>query len=542
MNNCLNRFCDRMPYILAAGSLVARKGKNLRIENKFKEGELTEVLLAIISFIIDKSIEEDLGCDFHAIKEFLQNDVLPSFDNSFTEKETNEIARYCLLDILQNKGEINQEVEIHDFENGSKIIKKNITLIRDRLIEVDGIPKQIYEPTEFGMDFWVRTREIDDIEGFSVAGIILKEQLKRGHFNQLQDTGRMWFEEIQKYYTRLKEYKIQIRENVIMVDIKDFWDSLDAFFDMILERRKESEKHITMIHTKRKEIRADISLNKEEKKSAIDQLNEAENYIKKSQLLIGKCLKEENIVRSLLDEELKSYSANTIHRFDLKKDIFDKVIKKEISNPEILLDIFKGLFLPTPKKVLMPSLFYSHQNSIKNEPDKTDDFQELLIEKEENEKFNDLCLDMEIRLFNLILSLKEGEYHASQIFRLLEEQGLSEEDRSLLIREGIFFQFFHYVFRANGGEINIKECLEEKKNLVLPVRPSNATFNIFWLLGEIQSHYSSNAYGVTSLSVKLPDDDRNFSLTFMEDDFLSNTITINDVILFVRKEEKNNEY
>ena len=93
-----------MEWIGITNSIINRKGKNTELENLFGENELTNIIVSVLLFIMEKTLEENNECEMHHIEAFLDELTRLYYSKSFSRSQMKEIAGYIIKDILQNSG------------------------------------------------------------------------------------------------------------------------------------------------------------------------------------------------------------------------------------------------------------------------------------------------------------------------------------------------------------------------------------------------------------------------------------------------------
>ena len=71
MYEFLDKFEKRMEWLGAAHSIINRKGKKTEIEELFSENQLTGIIISVLLFIMEKTLEQNNECDMAAIESFL---------------------------------------------------------------------------------------------------------------------------------------------------------------------------------------------------------------------------------------------------------------------------------------------------------------------------------------------------------------------------------------------------------------------------------------------------------------------------------------
>ena len=151
----LEQFEKRMEFVAVIDSIVNRKNKSNEIEALFEEGEIDNLLLSVLVYIMEITLAEDQDCTIESITGFVK-EILPSYKKRFTIAQIEMLTRYLVKDILQNKSQLRLFPVMHYDEPAVQL--QPIRLIRDKETEEGKI---VYELTPQGYDFMFRTKEVE---------------------------------------------------------------------------------------------------------------------------------------------------------------------------------------------------------------------------------------------------------------------------------------------------------------------------------------------------------------------------------------------
>lgn len=99
----LQGFDKRMEFFAIVESIAKRKNKSEKIEELFEKNELDNLIMSVLVYIMETTLTEEKECTLENIIQFVR-DILPNYKKQFSIQETEEITRYMVKDILQNKG------------------------------------------------------------------------------------------------------------------------------------------------------------------------------------------------------------------------------------------------------------------------------------------------------------------------------------------------------------------------------------------------------------------------------------------------------
>ena len=151
MLECLEGFEKRMEFFAVVESIAKRTNKMEKIENQFEANQLDNLIMSVLTYIMEVTLAEEKECTLEDMVQFVR-EVLPFYGKQFSLEETEEITRYIVKDILQNKGTI-RSYQVMNYKNDEQEI--SIRLIKDRINENHKI---VYE-----LPLWLSKRRIPGI-------------------------------------------------------------------------------------------------------------------------------------------------------------------------------------------------------------------------------------------------------------------------------------------------------------------------------------------------------------------------------------------
>ena len=198
-----------------ANSIINRKGKNTAIENQFEENELTNIIVSVLLFIMEKTLEENNECEMHHIENFLDELLQFYYSKSFTRQQIKDISGYIIKDILQNNG-VRYTYPVINYES-KKMEEITIRLIADKIIDENNERKIVYMLTNQGYEFLFRMREIDEEIQLTIEQLKLKEYIKRKKFSSAVRQSVELISYVRQKKKDIENFILSIKQNIYNV-------------------------------------------------------------------------------------------------------------------------------------------------------------------------------------------------------------------------------------------------------------------------------------------------------------------------------------
>ncbi|MCT4507752.1 MAG: hypothetical protein N4A48_03185 [Tepidibacter sp.] len=383
MIDFLDKFEKRMEWIGVVDSIVNRRGKNTRLEAMFEENQLTNIIVSVLLFIMEKTLEENNQCDIISIERFLNNLLSQYYNKMLHNKDIKELASYIIKDILQNNGEhLTYTVKNYSVNNMQKI---PIRLISDQVIEGKDYRRINYTLTNQGYDFLFRTREVDEEIQLTIEQFKLKEYVKRKKFTNAVRQSMELITYVRQKKREIENFILSIRQNIYSVDIEKYEQLINSSYSMLQDEYEAMNDIQKMIKQASEKINEELNASSQ----LIEKLIKAKNDIQEIHSNIGIAISEQrNLILNRYN--LSDLYMNTIKRsfeysFEKRFD-FEEIILNPLENYNGVLDrcirLLSPLFVPKVDKILGIDHVFSSQLIFKeSEKDK-----EIIVNKE---AFND---------------------------------------------------------------------------------------------------------------------------------------------------------
>lgn len=362
MKEYLERFSKRMEFVAAADSIVGRTNRNQDIERLFSDGELDNILMSVLVFIMETTLTEDQDCTIDAITDFL-TDILPSYGKHMLNDERETLARYFVKDILQNKGEM-RNVKIMDYSGNMN--NYQVRLVADKLGDNNVI---LYELTKQGFDFLFRTKEVDDELGFEIETIRLRMLINKKNYKKAISQSKYILTMLVEKRNELRQFEQQMRHDIFSVSGAQYDAVVSAVDAMLKEEYGEMRdiEHLLEQAQARldEEGRLDVSSNEKTMTARREIVNITDNVrraLNMQQELLTKCENLRKMYLSLLNDSLLYQK---VKRYDIEEQILRRMESISFNNIYSLTNFRAGLlvplFLPDMKRTLNLSMLYDRQ-------------------------------------------------------------------------------------------------------------------------------------------------------------------------------------
>lgn len=423
----LNGFEKRMKFINIVRTITEYKyADNIRAIFGSERDRLTNIILAVMVFIKERTLGEDLDCTLSDVKRFLEDISYVFFDNDLYDTEL--LAKYIIVDVLQHGGEISS---FQTFNSHTM----SFDMLPVRLIDEE---HGKYTLTDDAFDFLFRIKDIDSTLDYSVTRFKMQEYMKRDNYSEALHQSRELVSRIRNIKTGMNNFILRCRENISKVSV-DEYESLVTRIRSLLE---DEYKELIEIQKNANERAAKLSdattagvtyeEAKKHRKALREIIENIETTIDEQRSLINK---KSSLSEQYADILRESYRVVSFERLNFYSDIMVPI--RKMNN---MGDIAKYLLFPLAKPELESLFsmenFYSAQKSfddIEDEENLDIENTEENLEKEKiakrNQRYKDICLS----LFSFIKdkeSFSTGEYidslRISELKEFCSEQALPQ--------------------------------------------------------------------------------------------------------------------
>lgn len=489
MEEYLQGFEKRMEFFAIIESIAKRRNKSEKIESLFEENQLDNIIMSVLVFIMEITLTEEKECTLESIIQFVR-EILPYYGKSFSIQETEEITRYIVKDILQNKGTV-REYQVMDYTKGKKEI--SIRLVADKINHDNKI---VYELSKQGYDFLFRTKEVEDELGFEIEEIKLKMLIKKKNYQGAIKQSKELIRRLINRKIEFSQFETKLKNNINEISDAEY-ERLVSNMNLLIQEEYEEMSSIDELITKSKE-----RLEEEEKQNMV--LDEKMQKAKKDVYTIARNVKmalryqrqlltqSQNLKKLYLQILEDSIHFTQKKRYDFEKEIISPLEKVEIRKIKDIKQIYEKLvtplYLASSPKQLNLNLFYDNQSKIKEQEEdyqiEQEEYEDNAKQLEENRRKNELDIKLIEELF-FYAEQNQSTFTFSEWFAQLDEKTKNEatqNKRIFLIMLKLFeiqtisiqeFLAEEAISQEGNGEFDLSYCLYE----LLIVKKRKFTFD-----------------------------------------------------------------
>ncbi len=455
----LEGFEKRMEFFAIVESIAKRRNRTDKIENLFEEDQLDNIIMTVLVYIMEVTLTEEQECTLESIIQFVKT-ILPYYQKRVSFEEAEEITRYIVKDILQNRGN-KREYKVMGYESGYKSIP--IRLVADKINENNKI---IFELTKQGYDFLFRTKEVEDELGFEIEEIKLKMLIKKKNYQGAISQSREIIRRLRNQKIDFLQFEDKLKSNINNISSAEYENLVNKNNSIMQDGYKEMKKIDDLI-TKAKE-------HLEQEESKHDELDESVKKAKREVYTISQNVKQAlRYQRQLLvqGQKLKKLYLQILEdtmsftikkRYNFEEQILRPLEKVQLKNTKQVYKIYEGLvnplFLAGAYKRLNLNLLYDSQSKIKaTEEDfarQAEEYEDNEKQREEIQRRNEIHIEIVEELFDFMAEERES-------FKLSEWFSSLGEDKKIKYTENkIVFLALLKLYEIQN--ISISEFLQEE--------------------------------------------------------------------------------
>jgi len=532
MFDFLDNFKKRMEWMGIANSIINRKGKNTELESLFEENELTNIIVSLLLFIMERTLEENNECEMYHIESFLDELLKFYYLKSFSSKQIKEIAGYIIKDILQNNG-TRYTYPVINYEN-KRMEQITIRLIVDKIIDENNERKIVYMLTNQGYEFLFRMREIDEEIQLTIEQLKLKEYIKRKKFSSAVRQSVELISFVRQKKKDIENFILSIKQNIHNVDIEHYESLIKSTYAMLEEEYETMEEIQKMIYMAEEKIKEEFQTNR----SFEENLTKAKAEIMEIHHNIGIVITEQrdlvlnrhNLTDLYIDTIKKSFEFTFEKRYEFEETV---LINLERYNNVLdkCLSLLKPLFLPYKKKVIGIGDIYEPQIIYKDTQSQDTHVLDIAeyddsVEKERIKEVSNRYIDAMSLIINE--AMKVDEICLSQILNSVRDR--DPELYTRITQDRCIFIIALKLYDI--GTISVRKFFQSNKRVLL--RPSEE-FNIEYCLVKIKD-IIDKIDAIKELKAERTGNEINISLEKVEDELkIIEMIQMTDVVFKVVK-------
>lgn len=514
----LEGFEQRMQLVAAIDSIINRGNRKMEFEKLFEPGQLDNIILSVLVFIMERTLTEDEDCTMESIAAFVAQ-IIPEYFNR--EQSTcppapdplnsdviRKLTEYIIKDILQNGGEA-RYYPVMKYGQGMEQLR--IRLIDDKLIDDQRGYVLNYQLTDQGYDLLFRTKEVEQEISFTIEELKLRELIKRKNYKKAIGQSANLVQMIRQKKNDIRQFVQKVRENIYDVNIEEFERLVSSTYTLL-------EEEYGMMN----EIRAMIVLSEERLKEeentrgALDeQMTKARSEIavirRNINLTIGE-QKELIIERLSLSRIYKETIADSFALSRARYYDFEQVILKPLEHCDenkvpSLWQLLNPLFKPNPDRTLNLLTLFERQARLKQEEEGTQSIAvEELGEDTELRRISQLN-DRNIEFIRSLLEFadrRRESFRFGEFFQDLEQNENQNQNQNLfqeLTEDDLIFKTMLKLYDLQV--IDLKKWKAQQEDVV-----ANATgeLDVSYCLYRIMQYSYPDLLGIKKLEISKPDE------------------------------------
>ncbi|VYU69878.1 hypothetical protein [Clostridium tertium] len=465
----LNQHHIRMKKI-GAYSLLFRNSISKRTWDKygFIEGyEQDNLVFSVLLYIMEQSLKEEI-CTIDDIGEFIDEINSIYYKKSISYEECKELAEFIVNVILCDEGKamyfkaLNyKKVEYEDI---------NISFLKNSMEYIEGVRRVSYSLTDEGYELILSTLEVEESLKLTIQEIIFKLHLDKASYDKALDDIKNIFNDMRRRVQKMENDIRRIKESPLTYSVDEYKSMMEGNIEILNDNKKKFLAHKLAIEEKiqvfeEKDIHIK-DLNEEEMESLMN-LRIINEYLGKTIDEEQRILKSHFDLKRIYGEELENISKMAlIERFDIKKEVFNKILENPNKLDNIHL-LFSSLFTRNPDKNYNLNKAFNFQQPVRAKENEDDEEilsfnEEDIIEAENKKKLERIEKCNKIIELILEFACEKEKITLSEINNKIKE---SEVLKDVLIPTvNIFREVIIEMLKVR--DINIKELQEERKTSI----------------------------------------------------------------------------
>ncbi|MBS5949857.1 MAG: hypothetical protein KIC47_05985 [Clostridium sp.] len=465
----LNQHHIRMKKI-GAYSLLFRNSISKRTWDKygFIEGyEQDNLVFSVLLYIMEQSLKEEI-CTIDDIGEFIDEINSIYYKKSISYEECKELAEFIVNVIFCDEGKAMYFKALNYKKAEYEDI--NISFLKNSIEYIEGVRRVSYSLTDEGYELILSTLEVEESLKLTIQEIIFKLHLDKASYDKALDDIKNIFNDMRRRVQKMENDIRRIKESPLTYSVDEYKSMMEGNIEILNDNKKKFLAHKLAIEEKIQVF--------EEKDIHIKDLNEEEMESLMNLRIINEYLgrtidEEQRILKSHFDlkriygEELENISKMAlIERFDIKKEVFNKILENPNKLDNIHL-LFSSLFTRNPDKNYNLNKAFNFQQPVRAKENEDDEEilsfnEEDIIEAENKKKLERIEKCNKIIELILEFACEKEKITLSEINNKINE---SEVVKDVLIPTvKIFREVIIEMLKVR--DINIKELQEERKTSI----------------------------------------------------------------------------
>ena len=496
----LEGFEQRMKLVAAIDSIINRGNRKMEFEKLFESGQLDNIILSVLVFIMERTLTEDEDCTMDSIANFVAQ-IIPAYSLNLTPEVIRKLTEYIIKDILQNGGEARYYPVM---KYGQGMDQLRIRLIDDKLIDDQRGYVLNYQLTDQGYDLLFRTKEVEQEISFTIEELKLRELIKRKNYKKAIGQSANLVQMIRQKKNDIRQFVQKVRENIYDVNIEEFERLVSSTYTLLEEEYGMMNEIREMIVLSEERLKEE-----ENTRGALDeQMTKARSEIavirRNINLTIGEqkelILERLSLSRIYKETIADSFALSRARYYDFEQVILKPLEKCAEHNISSLWQLLNPLFKANPDRTLNLLTLYERQARLKQE----EEFSQSIILEELGEdtelsrikQLNDCNLNF-MRSLLEFANLRRESFRFSEFFQALQSnEPLFKE----LTADDLIFKTMLKLYDLQM--IDLKKWKAQQEDVV-----ANATgeLDVSYCLYRIE-YTQPDLYGVKKLEILKPDE------------------------------------
>ncbi len=363
--NCLEGFDRRMQFLAMAVAIVRRTGRNMELERLFDDQEMDSLIMAVLVFAMEETLEENRDCTLEKISGFLGRliiDVKPDFP----PERLHDLTEYIVKTVLKNDGEPRYYTLLHP-EKGFQRVR--VDFLADSKEETATSFRIHYQLTDQAYEFLFRTKEVESELRFTMEELKLRELIRRKNYGKAIRQSAGLIQMIRQKKRELQQFLDRVRDNVLTIDVGDFETLYRSTFDLLADEYGTMREIRSMLLLAYDHLQEEMAIRDTLDVEMAKALSEMERIRHNLDLAVAEqqaMILERHTVSEMYGGIMKeAFSRRLLNRFDFDAEILRPMTHLSASAMNQVFQLLNPLFLPKPPKWLGLGSVYAPQQKLR---------------------------------------------------------------------------------------------------------------------------------------------------------------------------------